>query len=124
MSSLTNVSINSSNNYQYSLAISPWNSPLYLSLRAIVAPILCGNTVILKSSEYTPACQAIVAEAFHDAGLPPGVLNYITMAREDAPKLIPELIAHPAVKKINVRFELIIVLIDETFTVYWQRASG
>ncbi|KAF8886458.1 aldehyde dehydrogenase [Mucidula mucida] len=83
------------------LAISPWNSPLYLSLRAIVAPILCGNTVILKSSEYTPACQAIVAEAFHDAGLPPGVLNYITMAREDAPKLIPELIAHPAVKKIN-----------------------
>lgn len=49
-----------------SYAISPWNAPLFLSIRAIAIPIICGNTVVLKSSEFSPRSQAIVAEAFHE----------------------------------------------------------
>ncbi|KAK7687830.1 hypothetical protein QCA50_009049 [Cerrena zonata] len=83
------------------LAIAPWNVPMYLSMRAVMIPIICGNTVILKSSEITPRSQAIVGEIFKEAGLPDGVLNYICMDRADAPTLTKEIIAHPAVKKIN-----------------------
>jgi acyl-CoA reductase-like NAD-dependent aldehyde dehydrogenase len=49
------------------LAIAPWNA-LVLSVRAIGIPLLCGNTVVLKSSEYSPRSQAIVAEVFHEVG--------------------------------------------------------
>lgn len=36
------------------------------------------------------------------AGLPDGVLNYISISRESAPALTAEMIAHPLVRKINV----------------------
>ena len=48
------------------LAIAPWNSPILLTVRAILVPILCGNTVVLKCSEFSPRSQAIVAELFHE----------------------------------------------------------
>ena len=52
-----------------SLAIAPWNVPMYLSMRAVMIPIICGNAVILKSSEITPRSQSIVAEVFKEVGL-------------------------------------------------------
>ncbi|EIN08992.1 aldehyde dehydrogenase [Punctularia strigosozonata HHB-11173 SS5] len=82
-------------------AISPWNAPIILTIRAIAIPIICGNTVVLKSSEYSPRTQAIVVEALHEASLPKGVLNYICTGRENSPILTPAIIAHPFVKKIN-----------------------
>ncbi|KAG6915346.1 hypothetical protein DXG01_012020 [Tephrocybe rancida] len=84
-----------------SLSIAPWNAPLILSLRAVAIPLICGNTVVLKSSEYSPRSQAIVFELLHEAGLPPGVLNYISVSRKDAPARTAELIAHPAVRKVT-----------------------
>jgi len=83
------------------LAISPWNAPVALSVRAVAIPIVCGNTVVLKCSESTPRSQSIVAELLLEAGLPKGVLNFISMDKQDAPALTAELIAHPLVKKIN-----------------------
>ena len=47
-------------------AVSPSNSPLLLVSRAILIPIACGNTVVLKSSEYSPRCAGIVVEALHE----------------------------------------------------------
>jgi acyl-CoA reductase-like NAD-dependent aldehyde dehydrogenase len=81
--------------------IAPWNAPFALSVRAVAVPILCGNTTILKSSEFSPRSQSIVVELFEEAGLPPGVLNFISMSRENAPALTAEIIAHPAVRCIN-----------------------
>ncbi|KAG7447024.1 aldehyde dehydrogenase [Guyanagaster necrorhizus] len=81
--------------------IAPWNAPISLTLRAIAVPILCGNTVVLKSSELSPRSQFIVAELLHEAGLPEGVLNVVSISREDSPALTAEIIAHPAVRKIN-----------------------
>ncbi|KAG5219714.1 Vanillin dehydrogenase [Salix suchowensis] len=46
------------------LAIAPWNAALTLILRTIAVPILCGNTIVFKSSELSPRSQAIVADLF------------------------------------------------------------
>lgn len=43
-----------------------------------------------------------MAELFQEAGLPKGVLNFVSMSKEAAPSLTAELIAHPLVRKINV----------------------
>lgn len=87
---------------RYSFAIAPWNAPFPLTLRAIAAPILCGNTVVLKTSEVSPRSQSLVVELFEEAGLPAGVLNLISLSTKNAPALTAEIIAHPAVRHINV----------------------
>ncbi len=48
--------------YPLSFVISPWNAPLGLSLMTVLPPIAAGNTVVLKTSEYSPAGQLIAAE--------------------------------------------------------------
>ncbi|KZT66063.1 ALDH-like protein [Daedalea quercina L-15889] len=82
-------------------AISPWNVPLALTIRAFAVPIICGNTVVLKTSESSPRSQTLMAELLHEAGLPNGVLNIISTRRVDSPPRSAEIIAHPAVRKIN-----------------------
>ncbi|KAI0731464.1 Aldehyde/histidinol dehydrogenase [Fomitopsis betulina] len=83
-------------------AISPWNVPTALTIRAFAVPIVCGNTVVLKTSESSPRSQTLMAELLHEAGLPNGVLNIISTRRVDSPPRSAEIIAHPAVRKINV----------------------
>lgn len=83
------------------LSIVPWNGPVLLAARAIAYPIACGNTVVFKASESSPRTHALIAEAFYEAGLPAGVLNFLTNAPEDAADVIDTLIAHPAVRRIN-----------------------
>ena len=83
------------------LSIAPWNAPVILGVRALALPLACGNTVILKASEICPGTHRLIAECLREAGLPPGVLNVITNAPEDAPALIEALVAHPAVRRIN-----------------------
>ena len=83
------------------LAIAPWNAPVILATRAIAMPIACGNTVILKASEQCPGTQRLIATALTEAGLPAGVINVITNAPEDAPRIVEALIAHPAVRRVN-----------------------
>ncbi|CCM00836.1 uncharacterized protein FIBRA_02878 [Fibroporia radiculosa] len=82
-------------------AIAPWNAPLVLAIRAAAYPLICGNTVVLKTSEVSPRTHQVVAEAFHEAGLPAGVLNFIHASREDTPARVAQIIAHPAVRTIN-----------------------
>ena len=83
------------------LGIAPWNAPIILAVRAIAAPLACGNTVILKASEISPGTQFILGQVFADAGFPPGVVNVISNAPADAGKVVDTLIAHPAVRRIN-----------------------
>ena len=83
------------------LSIVPWNGPVILAARAIAYPLVCGNTVVFRASETSPRTHALLAEAFYEAGLPPGVLNFITNAPDDAPEVISALIAHPAIRRVN-----------------------
>ena len=83
------------------LGMAPWNAPLILATRALATPLACGNTVILKGAELSPATQGLIIDALDAAGFPPGVVNYLTCAPEDAPALVESLIAHPAVRRVN-----------------------
>ena len=83
------------------LSMAPWNGPGVLAARAIAYPIVCGNTVVFRGSETSPRTHAIIAEIFHEAGLPAGVLNFITSAPEDSDRVVEAIIAHPAVRRIN-----------------------
>src|SRR5207244_3921297 len=60
------------------LGMAPWNAPVILGVRAIATPLACGNTVVLKGSENCPRTHQLIVEAFQEAGLPAGVINYIT----------------------------------------------
>lgn len=65
--------------------ISPWNFPLYLSVRGFIYALALGNTVVLKPSEDSPVSGGLMlAELFADAGFPAGVLNIVTSSREGA----------------------------------------
>lgn len=83
------------------LGIAPWNAPIILAVRAIAVPLICGNTVVLKGSETCPRTHALIAEVMQEAGLPPGVLNFIVNAPQDAAEVVNALIAHPAVRRVN-----------------------
>jgi len=83
------------------LSMAPWNGPIALAARSIAYPIACGNTVVFRASEISPKTHMLVVDSCLEAGLPPGVLNVITHASEDAPEITEALIAHPAIRRIN-----------------------
>lgn len=83
------------------LGIAPWNGPLVLGVRAIAAPLACGNTVILKGSEVSPGTHAMIGEVFREAGFPDGVVNVILNAPADAAGVVGAMIRHPAVRRVN-----------------------
>jgi len=58
-------------------AFSPWNFPMSQPARKIAGAIASGCSIILKAAEETPAGAMHIARAFHDAGLPAGVLNLV-----------------------------------------------
>jgi benzaldehyde dehydrogenase (NAD) len=83
------------------LGIAPWNAPIILGVRAVATPLACGNTVILKGSENCPRTHQLIVESFQEAGLPAGVVNYITNAPADAGAVVEAMVAHPAVRRVN-----------------------
>jgi acyl-CoA reductase-like NAD-dependent aldehyde dehydrogenase len=83
------------------LSIVPWNGPVILGARAIAYPLACGNTVIFKGSENSPRTHELLAEAFIEAGLPAGVLNFLITAPEDAAAVTEALISHDTVRRVN-----------------------
>src|SRR5919108_925240 len=83
------------------VGMAPWNAPVILSTRAVATPLAYGNTVVLKASENCPRTHAAVVAAIADAGLPAGAINLILHAPDDAPDVVDELIAHPAVRRVN-----------------------
>lgn len=77
--------------------IVPWNVPLLMSIWKVAPALAMGNTVVLKPAPGTPMSAQILAEAFEECGLPPGVFN---MVLGDA---VPGevLAASPSVDKIS-----------------------
>ena len=83
------------------VGIAPWNAPVILGTRAVATPLAFGNTVVLKASELCPRTHAHIAAAITDAGVPDGVLNFLTNAPADAAGVVEELIAHPDTRRVN-----------------------
>jgi 1-pyrroline-5-carboxylate dehydrogenase len=58
--------------------IPPWNFPLAIMSGMTMAAIVCGNTVVLKPSSDSPTIAAKFIEICEAAGLPPGVVNFVS----------------------------------------------
>jgi benzaldehyde dehydrogenase (NAD) len=83
------------------LGIAPWNAPVILAVRAIAVPLACGNTVVLKGSELCPATHGLIIQSLQEAGMPNGVVNFVTNAPADAGTVVEAMIAHLAVRRVN-----------------------
>jgi 1-pyrroline-5-carboxylate dehydrogenase len=59
------------------VVIPPWNFPLAITVGMSTASIVAGNTVVLKPSSDSPAIAYKFLEALEQAGMPPGVLNFL-----------------------------------------------
>ena len=70
------------------LVIAPWNYPLHTPINVIVPALLAGNSVILKHSSQTPLCAERICQAFAQAGLPEGVLQYLHMDHQSTEALV------------------------------------
>jgi malonate-semialdehyde dehydrogenase (acetylating) / methylmalonate-semialdehyde dehydrogenase len=77
--------------------ITPFNFPAMVPLWMIGSALACGNTVLLKPSEKDPSAAVFIAEAFAEAGLPPGVLNVVQGDKE----AVDVLLEHPDVKAVS-----------------------
>ncbi|CED83284.1 Aldehyde dehydrogenase [Phaffia rhodozyma] len=82
-------------------SISPFNMALILSIRAIVWPLACGNSVLLKGSPLIPYTHSLMGELFKDAGLPDGVLNIVQFDPDNVSSLVEQTIAHKDIKMVN-----------------------
>lgn len=79
-------------------AFTPWNFPYNQAIRKICAAIGAGCTIILKGPEDSPSAVMAIARAFHDAGLPPGVLNIVWGVPSEVSDY---LIRSPIVRKVS-----------------------
>jgi len=76
----------------------PWNFPMNLPARKVGAALAAGCSAILKPAEETPGSAIELVRAFHDAGLPAGVLNLVC---GDPAQVSSFLIAHPGIRKVS-----------------------
>ena len=57
--------------------IAPWNFPLAISCGMVAAAVVTGNCVVYKPSSLSPVTGHLLVDIFREAGLPPGVFNYV-----------------------------------------------
>lgn len=79
-------------------AFTPWNFPFNQAIRKIAAAVGAGCTIILKGPEDTPSAVVALARMFHEAGLPPGVLNVVWGVPSE---VSDHLIRSPIVRKVS-----------------------
>lgn len=78
--------------------LTPWNFPMNLPARKVGAALAAGCSAVFKPAEETPGTAIELVRAFHDAGLPPGVLN---MVCGDPAQVSSRLIANEGIRKVS-----------------------
>lgn len=79
--------------------ISPWNSPVNLTTRAVAPALAMGNAVIVKPASDTPISGgSIVGKVFEEAGLPPGLLSIVSGSANEIGNMISE---HDAISVVS-----------------------
>jgi aldehyde dehydrogenase (NAD+) len=74
----------------------PWNFPLLMLAWKLAPALAMGNCVVLKPAETTSVTALKLAEILQDAGLPPGVVNFVTGAGETGAAVM----GHPGAAKV------------------------
>ncbi|WP_442879895.1 NAD-dependent succinate-semialdehyde dehydrogenase [Aurantimonas sp. E1-2-R+4] len=80
-------------------AFSAWNFPALLPARKIAAALAAGCSIIIKPAGEAPASCAALVRACHDAGVPSGVVNFLTGQSD---MIARRLIASPIVRKVSL----------------------
>ncbi|MGW2942172.1 aldehyde dehydrogenase [Streptomyces sp. NPDC001226] len=78
-------------------AVIPWNSPYSAAMAKLAPALLAGNTVVLKVSPENSLSMMLLADLFHEAGLPVGTLSVLPADRETSEYLV----SHRDVDKIS-----------------------
>jgi 1-pyrroline-5-carboxylate dehydrogenase len=78
--------------------IAPFNFPYALAGGPIGAALVAGNTVVFKTASDTALAGWLLAEVLRDAGIPPGVCNYIS---GDGARAGDMLVRHPGVDGVT-----------------------
>src|SRR3954453_2424091 len=81
------------------LLITPWNFPAAMATRKIAPALAAGCTVILKPASETPLTAYALAALYQEAGVPPGVVNVVTVSNP-APATAA-MLADPRVRKLS-----------------------
>lgn len=76
----------------------PWNFPLAICVGMTSAAVVCGNTVLLKPSSLTPVIAHKFLETMEEAGLPPGVINFLPGSGAEIGDF---LVSHPKTRFIS-----------------------
>jgi len=58
--------------------ITPWNFPIAIPAWKMAPALIYGNTVVFKPASLAPHSGLVLVEALQEAGLPAGVLNFVT----------------------------------------------
>jgi succinate-semialdehyde dehydrogenase / glutarate-semialdehyde dehydrogenase len=82
-------------------AITPWNFPNAMITRKVAPALAAGCTVVCKPAPATPFSALALAELAERAGMPAGVLNFVTSDVEKAAEVGRELTTNPIVRKIS-----------------------
>ena len=79
-------------------AFTPWNFPYNQAIRKIAAAIGAGCAIVIKGPEESPSAVVAIARLFHEAGLPPGILNVVWGVPHEVSEY---LITSPIVRKVS-----------------------
>ncbi len=79
--------------------LTPWNSPINLTLRAIAPALALGNAVVLKPASETPVSGGLFhAKVFEEVGLPKGLFNVVVGAASEIGDAVS---AHPLANAVS-----------------------
>jgi alpha-ketoglutaric semialdehyde dehydrogenase len=78
--------------------ITPWNFPMAIPSWKLIPALVCGNTVVLKPATDTPLSAWNLVKGCEDAGIPKGVVNYVTGSGN---VMGTPLMTHPDVKLVS-----------------------
>jgi betaine-aldehyde dehydrogenase len=78
--------------------ITPWNSPITLTVQKLAPALAAGNSIVLKPSEVTPGIGLLLGRLCEKAGVPAGVVNVVTGVGREVGE---HLVRHPLVRMIS-----------------------
>src|SRR6266850_2460973 len=78
--------------------VTPWNFPSAIPAWKLAPALVAGNTVVIKPASLAPLSALRIVEALHEAGIPPGVVNFVTGS---GGKVGDPLIRHPAIRGVS-----------------------
>jgi aldehyde dehydrogenase (NAD+) len=78
--------------------ITPWNVPSAIPARKMAPALVAGNTVVIKPASLAPLSAFRLVEALYEAGIPAGVVNYVTGSGSSIGSALVE---HPAIRAVS-----------------------